>query len=110
MQGFGSLSKFVHLSAFGRPHVLALSDGLFPGSSGIAWDDLQGSMELVFAAVCFLCAIGLTGYFTYHHHQTRLSSPKGLRKKSLWTTDQINACLIAFGLGMMFLLIHYSTR
>ncbi len=65
-------------------------------------------MELFAAAFCLLTTAGLAIYFTYAHHQIHLHTPKGLRRKSLWTTDQINACLITFGMGVMFLLIHYS--
>ncbi len=108
-----STGEFCHLiaasiSTASQPVLADIADTSFAGNSSISWDDLKGDMEIVFGSFSFLVALGLFGYFTYLHRQIRLSTPKGLRKKSLWTTDQINACLITFGIALMFLLLHYS--
>ena len=92
------------------PTVLADFNGQIPSDAGISWDAMKGGLELIGASISLASCFGLAAYFTYLHRQIRQDSPKGLRRKSLWTTDQINACIITLGLGLMFLLIHYSTR
>jgi len=65
------------------------------------------SHRMMLALLCLFCAIGLYFYYTREHRKLRALVKNSPVKRSFWTKDQINACLLALGLAVTFAVLSF---
>ncbi len=70
-----------------------------PPMTLLTWDSI---LELVLGGLSLICSLILFVYYSYEHQQIRATRRNSSIRQSLWTTDQVNACLIPLGISFAF--------
>jgi Trk-type K+ transport system membrane component len=107
-QGMG-MTAVPHLFAAGNSVWDSVS-GYSSGSHSLSMKEWKRSLEFIFSLLCLTCSLGLFIFYSLAHRQMRKENKHLLRKRSLWTTDQVNACVLPLGIGMLFAVIFYLFR